>query len=415
MKIAVVGKGGREAAICWKLAASDLSTEIVAYPGNPGIANGKVRCAGFKTTDDLIEKIVSEQFDYVVIGQEKYLDEGIIDKLISLKVPCIGPVQAASKLESSKSFCKEIFVEADVPTAKYSHFLSESALSEYTHQEIKKRHLVLKWDYLAEGKGVFICTDNDSLQEALLQLKALGDAQGKFSVLVEECLEGKEFSAFCLVDGNSIKYFSSACDYKRLNSKRGSPNTGGMGTYSPADIINSNEEDLVLGYANRIVKAMGAKGIEYNGVLFLGCMQVGEITYLLEVNTRFGDPETQSILPRLNTDLALICQKMSERKGKLKDVDLEWSKDYAVHVVKADPNYPTGKKQSVIIETQSNPDVLVFYAGVEMKDNRLYTNGGRIFGLTAVSATKASARDLVYKNLKAASFDNEIFREDIGC
>lgn len=415
MRIAVVGKGGREAAISWKLAKSSAVSEIVVYPGNAGIEGKKIRTADFTSTEDLIKKIEGEKFDYVVVGQEKYLEEGLIDTLILKGIPSVGPIKAASKLESSKLFCKQIFQQADVPTAAYQHFTNKSDLEKFTLNEIESRSFVVKWDYLAEGKGVFVCTNQLEVKFAIEQIDTLAKSQGVYSVLVEDCLEGKEFSAFCLVDNNIVKYFSSACDYKRLNANPGSPNTGGMGTYSPADVLNVGEEDLITKYSIQIISALKNQGISYNGVLFLGCMQVEDITFLLEVNTRFGDPETQSILPRLKSDLAVILQKMSYRGGRLHEATMEWSDEVALHVVKADANYPTGKKNNVEIHTKNSSDAMVFYAGVENKGDRLYTNGGRVLGITAVGKTKKEARRRAYDNLMVASFEGEVFREDIGC
>ncbi len=415
MKIAVVGKGGREAAISWKLANSTIVDEVIVYPGNAGISDEKIRTVNFTSTEELIQKFIEEKFDYIVIGQEKYLEEGLIDQLIELKIPCVGPIKAASRLESSKLFCKQIFQLADVPTASYQHFKNKEDLEKFAVSEIENRSFVIKWDYLAEGKGVFVCTNISEVKIAIEQIDILASAQGKYSVLVEECLEGNEFSAFCLVDEKVVKYFSSACDYKRLNANQGSPNTGGMGTYSPADVLVHGEQELITKYSKQIISALKAQGISYNGVLFLGCMQVSDVTYLLEVNTRFGDPETQSILPRLKSDLAIILQKMSLRDNKLQEAYIEWSDEVALHVVKADANYPTGKKNNVAVRVKDCSDAIVFYAGVERRKDGIYTNGGRVLGITALGKTKMEARRRVYDNLMAASFEGEVFREDIGC
>jgi phosphoribosylamine--glycine ligase len=413
MKIAIVGKGGREAAIAWKLAQSPKVHEVVVLPGNPGMLASKVSCQDFQTTEDLIQ--ILKQFDLSIVGQEKYLEQGLIDLLVLKGIPCIGPTKAASQLESSKLFCKNTFVEADLPTAGFRHFISESDLKAFAIQEITKRPLVLKWDYLAEGKGVFVCFDLVGLEVAFKGLHALALKQNQYSVVVEDFLNGREFSAFCLVDGDSVKYFSSACDYKRLSADPTSPNTGGMGTYSPADVLVSGEEELVTKYCNSILQSLKRQGIEFNGVMFMGCLQVNDTTYLLEINTRFGDPETQSILPRLSSDLSDIFVAMSMRRGQLKNIEITWSPSHAVHVVKADPNYPAAQKSHVKIYAQDNALVNVFYAGIEKRGNDFYTNGGRVLGLTAMGQTKADARNRVYANLDAASFENEYYRKDIGC
>jgi phosphoribosylamine---glycine ligase len=413
LKVAVIGKGGREAAIAWKLSQSENLDQVVVYPGNPGMLASKVTCEDFANTVELVSKL--SKYDYVVVGQEKYLEEGIIDTLIQKKIPCVGPIKAASRLESSKLFCKQVFTAADVPTAEYKHFSNYQDLVSYTTREIQSRSLVLKWDYLAEGKGVYVCFSNACLQNAFRELKSLGEKQNTFSVLVEDCLMGREFSAFCLVDNDSIQYFSSACDYKRLSAERDSPNTGGMGTYSPADVLKINEKEIIMQYTERIVKQLAQQRIQYNGVMFLGCMQVGAVTYLLEINTRLGDPETQSILPRLITDLSDVFNAMSKRQGLLKNINMIWSDQNAVHVVKADPNYPTSRRQHVKIETQPTDEVTVFFAGVEKRADGLYTNGGRVLGITALAPNKEQACQKVYNNIMAAHFENEYFREDIGC
>jgi phosphoribosylamine--glycine ligase len=420
MRWAVLGSGGREAAISWKLSQSAGVEKVFVFPGNPGmpLLDIKISCLELNGIENLVAQLQSLSVEAVVIGPEKYLQLDYATILRDKGFLCIGPDQAASQLESSKYFCKQILVEAGLPTASFEYFEDEQKLKNYCEQEILRRPLVLKADFLAQGKGVFVCHDLASVQAAITDLSELATQQNeKFAVLVEECLEGQEFSAFALCNGDDFFFLGTACDYKRLNESPTSPNTGGMGAYSPCDFLNEKEilwlQDEVFA---KTLDVMENRNTPFQGFLFAGCMKTSKGIYLLEYNVRLGDPETQVLLPRLNEDFSQLL--LACATNNFSYALLNWKKEFAVHVVKADASYPQIQKNKVAIhfkpEILKMPNVNLFFSGVERSAAGLLSNGGRILGVTALQESKAQARSQVYEALSYISFSGEQWRKDIA-
>ncbi len=433
MKVLVVGGGGREHAICWKLAQSDKVDEVLCAPGNAGIAD-VARCVdiGAEDIDAICSFAADEKIDLAVIGPEVPLAMGIVDKLEAAGVRTFGPNAKCSQLEASKSFTKAFLAKHHIPTAGYREFTEKDELLE--NVGIYGYPMVLKADGLAAGKGVVIAETEDAAKEAIEEMmgqKVFGSAADK--VVVEEFLTGVEASMLCFVDENSIVPMESAQDYKRIFDNDKGPNTGGMGTYSPSLVFTPELEQQIR---DRILEPTleGFKedGLDFKGVLFIGLMISDDGPKVIEFNNRFGDPETQSVLARLDSDLFDIFMAVTE--NKLADVDIRWKEDKAVCVVLASGGYPGSYEKGKLISglDDVDDDVIVFHAGTkfaampegskcatceddcEMKNAAVVTSGGRVLGVTATGKTHEEAKAKAYDNVKRISFEGMQYRKDIG-
>jgi phosphoribosylamine--glycine ligase len=398
MKVLVVGSGGREHALAWKLAQSDGLAELHAAPGNPGIA-ALARCHPIRMDDveGLLGLCREHELDLVVIGPEAPLVAGVADHLRRAGVTVFGPGAEAARIEGSKSFAKEVMNAAGVPTA--------AELAEV------RAPCVVKADGLAAGKGVFVCRTQAEADAAWKQARALGD-----SVLVEELLEGEEVSLFALTDGIEAIPLAPAQDFKRLLDDDEGPNTGGMGSYSPTPFLRPDEIDELVETVHRPVLAeLAARGTPFIGLLYAGLMLTGYGPRVLEFNCRFGDPETQAILPRLEGDF--LGALAGAAGGALGGVELSAGSEAAVSVVLAAAGYPDTPKPGVQIggiEDAEEGGALVFHAGTAIRDGRLVSAGGRVLNVTGVGGSVAEARERAYAAVERIDFRGAQFRRDVA-
>ena len=417
MKVLVVGNGAREHTIVWKLSQSLRIKELYAAPGNAGTArisqNLDIAANDIKS---LVKAAQQKSIDLVVVGPEVPLAEGIVDHFESLGIPIFGASKLAAEIESSKVFSKALMQKYNIPCAKSVSFSDYALAKEYVQKQ--KLPIVIKADGLAAGKGVVVAGTMDEAMAALkdfMQEKKLGAAADQ--VLVEEFLAGKEMSFFAFSDGITVLPMVSACDYKRVNDGDKGPNTGGMGSYSPpvfnSPALQKQAMDTIM---VPTIRAMAQEERQYRGVLYGGLMVNKENVKVLEFNARFGDPETQVILPRLKTDLLDII--MAVIKGKLNQIKIECSDDACVGVVMASSGYPGSYKTGLPINglLDVDKDVMVFHAGTKMGDApwEVLTNGGRVLTVVAMGKTIAQAREKVYDNVSRINFDGCHYRKDIA-
>jgi phosphoribosylamine---glycine ligase len=393
--VLVVGSGGREHALAWKLAQSAVIGELHAAPGNPGIA-GIGTCHPVRQDDaeGLLELVRTADIDLVVIGPEAPLVSGVGDELRHAGVSVFGPTSAAARIEGSKSFAKEVMEAAGVPTA--------TPLAE------PRAPCVVKADGLAAGKGVFVCRSEQELQSALTQANAL-----RQPLLVEELLEGEELSLFAVSDGDRVIPVAGARDYKRVGDGDTGPNTGGMGAYSPAEDVNV--DGLIAQIHEPVVAELARRRTPFTGLLYAGVMLTAEGPKVLEFNCRFGDPETQVVLPCLDGDLLPLLVGASS--GRLDGVSAPPLKGAAVTVVLAAGGYPESGDAGSPIEGIGDAEAtgaLVFHAGTARAAGELVTAGGRILCVTGVGDTVADARTLAYEAVERISFDGARYRRDVG-
>jgi phosphoribosylamine---glycine ligase len=394
VRVLLVGSGGREHALAWKLSQATGLEELHAAPGNPGIA-ALGRCHPVRAEDGegLLDLAGALRADLVVIGPEAPLVAGVADELRHLGVAVFGPGAAAARIEGSKSFAKEVMGAAGVPTAE--------TLS------VARPPCVIKADGLAAGKGVFVCRTQDELDAALRAASALGD-----SILIEELLEGDEVSVFAVCDGVRALPLPAAQDFKRIGEGDQGPNTGGMGSYSP---VGGEVESLVSTLHQPIVDELAARGTPFVGLLFAGVMLTDDGPRVLEFNCRFGDPETQSLLPRLESDLLELLA--AGALGDLSGATALVEDNAAVTVVIAAGGYPESGDVGTPIEGIADAEAagaLVFHAGTALKGDRVVTNGGRILNVTAVAESVAVARDHAYEACELISFPRMRYRRDIA-
>jgi len=417
MKILVIGGGGREHALVWKLRQSPRVSKIYCAPGNGGIAN-EAEClpVDTKSLDSMVELANRVRPDLTIVGPELPLMLGIVDEFTRRGFRIFGPTRAAAQLETSKSFAKEFLQRHRIPTAHYA--ICDS--SEQLRDALAHFHtpIVVKADGLAAGKGVVIAKSKDeasAVATEMLSGRMLGEAGAR--VVLEEFLRGDELSFLVVSDGERVAPLVAAQDHKRAFDNDTGPNTGGMGAYSAAGVIDAQMRDwLVAHIARPVVSGMKVEGAEYKGVLYCGLMMTARGPMVLEFNCRFGDPETQPILMRLESDLVEAIEASID--GRTSDGDFRWSNDAAVCVVMASAGYPgsyeVGKKIAGLEDAAKLNDVKVFHAGTSERDGAFYTSGGRVLGVTARAPELPTAVERMYEACAKIGFEGAHYRKDIA-
>ena len=417
MKVLVIGGGGREHAICWKLSQSRSVDKIYCCPGNAGIAQ-IAECINVHQNDfrSLLDFVKYEWIDLAIVGPEDPLSRGIVDLFEKEGRKILGPTMAGARLESSKVFCKDLLKSHGIPTAEYKVFTSPVHAEEYI--KFKGTPIVIKAEGLAAGKGVFIASTMEEAFDALkviMKDKAFGAAGDR--VIIEECLQGEEASYMAFTDGKTIVPMVSSQDHKRIFDDDKGLNTGGMGAYSPAPVITPEIEKVVMArILEPTVRALRSEGITYKGILYAGLMIHNGLPSVLEYNCRLGDPETQPVLSRLKTDFMDIAMAIAEER--LADIKIEWKPDPAVCVVVSSQGYPGQYRKGDVItgldEANAMEGVQVFHAGTAFRDDKIVTSGGRVLGVTATGKDIAAAKGRAYEALQKIRFDGMHFRKDIA-
>ncbi len=419
MRILLIGGGGREHALAWKLAQSDKVEKIFAAPGNPGIAMLK-KCSCIDLKLDDLEKVADyaeeESIDLTVVGPEATLVAGIADVFKRRGLPVFGPSKAAAQLEGSKAFSKELMEKYNIPTAFFK--ICEDMETAKAYVKEKGAPIVVKADGLAAGKGVVVAMTEEEALEAIEEMMGdhkFGNAGAR--VVLEEYMEGEEASLLAFTDGKTVVPMLAAQDHKRIFDNDQGPNTGGMGTYAPApvmtDILRLKATERIL---KPVVAAMAKEGTPYQGCLYAGLMIKDDVIKVVEFNCRFGDPETQVVLPLLESDLAEIM--LACATGTLDQADVAWSDKAAVCVVMASGGYPesyeTGKAITGLAEADAQENTVVFHAGTKNAAGSIVTAGGRVLGVTAVDDNIRAARDRAYAAVENIKFDGAFYRKDIA-
>jgi phosphoribosylamine--glycine ligase len=416
MKVLVVGSGGREHAICWKLKQSPRVTELYCAPGNAGIGRD-AECVPVSAEDipGIVALAQEKAIDLAVIGPEVPLAMGIVDALEAVGVKTFGPNKKCSQLEASKAFTKSFLARHDIPTAKYKEYTDKQALIDDIG--IFGWPMVIKADGLAAGKGVVLAenaVEAEAAIEDMMGSRVFGEAGDK--IVVEECLRGVEASMLCFVDTNTIVPMEPAQDYKRILDGDRGPNTGGMGSYSPSLVFNDAlMEQLRKEILEPTLAGFQADGLDFRGVLFIGLMIGKDGPKVIEFNNRFGDPETQSVLMRLDTDLLDVFEAVCD--DRLAEIELKWKPQTACCVVAASGGYPGSYEKGKVITglDDVDEDIVVFHAGTAFDaDGNIVTSGGRVLGVTALGETHDEAREKAYDNIEKIAFEGMQYRKEIG-
>jgi phosphoribosylamine--glycine ligase len=417
MRVLIVGSGGREHALAWSIAASPLLTKLFVAPGNPGTATLAENVAiGALDVTSLVTFARDEHIDLVVPGPEAPWVAGLADALQAAGIRCCGPIAAAAKLEGSKAFAKDICDAAGIPTAAWEHFDDTAAALDFVAR--RGAPIVVKADGLAGGKGVVVAlTDaeaNDAIR-ALMETRSLGDAGA--SLVIEECLGGDEVSLFALCDGTDAVLLGAAQDHKRAGDGDTGPNTGGMGAVSPPAAFGPQAQAAALDLFIRPALAeLAARGTPFRGILFAGLMLTPSGPKLIEYNVRLGDPEAQTLLPRLRSDL--LAALLAACDGELRHFSIEQAPLTAVSVVMAARGYPgayeTGTQIDGLVEAAKVPRAAIFHAGTDIRDGHVVSAGGRVLTVCGTGPDIASARDAAYRAVAAVQWEGGIFRTDIG-
>ena len=415
MNIGLIGSGGREHALCQKLFNSRSSKKIFCFPGNAGTADLATNIDVDILNFNKIYKLIKfHKIDIVVIGPEEPLVKGLVDFLNKKKVKVFGPNKYASKLEGSKAFMKNLCKANKIPTANFKICRSLNHVKNFL--KISKFPIVVKADGLAAGKGVTICKNKQAVLKISDEI-----FKGKFKsskkVVLEEFLKGEEASYFLVVDKNDFKFFGTAQDHKRVGEKDRGPNTGGMGAYSPAPVINKEVENKII---EKIVKptltALKKKKQPYKGILYVGLMIKNNEPYLIEYNVRMGDPECQVILPRLKTDLVSIIKNTIN--DNLKNIKIKWRKEKSMTIVLCSKGYPGKYKKNIRINNLNDlklrKNSFIFHAGTKFFQNKIYSVGGRVLNITSIGNNLAKVRNDIIKIIKKINWKSGFFRKDIG-
>ena len=427
MKALVIGSGGREHCIAWKLKQSSQCDEVLVLPGNPGMnQDDGLRTVSGEINADAIQQIsIQEQIDLIVIGPEAPLCQGLATELRSRNLVCFGPDKEAAKLESSKIFSKELMIKANVPTTDFKSF-ENSASAQTFIAESGWNNFVVKLSGLAAGKGVFVCQDSAQAKDAVKKImdENLLGVEDR-SLLIEKTAKGKEVSAFVVCDGVDYQFLGYACDYKRIRDGDSGPNTGGMGTYSPVDWVTKRlHQNVIERVVEPTLHQLKNEGNQFQGILFIGLMVEDENNFnVLEYNVRLGDPETQVLLPLYEGDLFELF--FTAAKGKITKQQVTENTGAAVHVVCSAYGYPGTEGVPVrkgdqievspeLLNSKDNEDSKVFFAGVKEVNGKLQTNGGRVLGITCLANDKSSARQKAYSRIEGIRFQDMFFRKDIA-
>ena len=415
MKVGIIGSGGREHAICQSLKNSNKTDKIFCFPGNAGTKeiaeNINLDLENFESLKNFI---LDKKIDLIVVGPEKPLVDGLVDYLENFKIKVFGPNKVASQLEGSKIFTKKLCEKFQIPTAKFGIFKDKDSAKEF----LKKTNFptVVKADNLASGKGVYICNEEN---EAIIAIDEIfGGKFGKaINLLIEEFLEGEEMSFFTIHDGNTFKSFETAQDHKRVLEGDRGKNTGGMGAYSPSRLINEELKNKII---NKIIKptlmGLGELGTKYKGFLYAGLMIVKNEPFLIEYNVRMGDPECQTILPKLKTNLGGILMACCE--GRLDKLEINWLNKKSLCVVVCSKGYPEDFDKNIEIENINKvnlkEDDFLFHAGTINKNDKTYAVGGRVLNFVSLSENLRLARKNIMQNLEKLNWSGGFYRKDIG-
>ena len=414
MNIALIGSGGREHALCQKMCDSNIANKIYCIPGNAGTSSiAKNLNIDFLNFKKLFSVLKLYKIDLVVVGPELPLVKGIVDFLKKKKIKVFGPDKYASQLEGSKAFMKSLCKQNNIPTAGFKVCRNKKDVSSFLINH--KMPMVVKADGLASGKGVIICQSKKEVEKFSNEI-FLGKFKSSKRLVLEEFLYGEEVSYFLIIDKNYFSFIGSAQDHKRVGENETGPNTGGMGAYSPAPIINNNLEKKII---NRIVKptlkALKAKNHPYTGFLYVGLMIQNNEPYLIEYNVRMGDPECQVIMPRLKTDLVQLLKASVD--NKLNKIKINWSKDKCMTVVLCSKGYPNKKilkKEIDLQQVNLNKKSFIFHAGSKMKNGLLFSNGGRVLNIVVLGETFKKIRNQIFDIIKTINWKYGFFRKDIG-
>lgn len=414
--ILLLGSGGREHALAVKLAASPLCGTLYIAPGNGGTVQAGENVALAEDDPEAVADFARETgVGLVVIGPEAPLVAGVADAVRAAGIPCFGPGAEGAQMEGSKKFSKELMARAGIPTAAYGSFTDEASALAYVREQ--GAPIVVKADGLAAGKGVIVAATLEEAEDAVRECFQGAFGAAGSTVVVEECLTGPECSLLAFTDGKTVLPMATAQDHKRALEGDKGPNTGGMGVYSPVPIVTEDELAAMKQVMLDTVAELAAEGINYRGCLYGGFMLTNDGPKVLEFNARFGDPETQVILPRLKNDLVEVMLACAE--GRLDEVELAWRDEWAVAVVLTSAGYPgsyeKGKVITGIEDAEAMEDVTVYHAGTAVReDGELVTSGGRVLAVTALGDTFEAARDLAYEACEKIDFEGKTLRRDIG-
>ncbi len=415
MKVGIIGSGGREHAICQSLNNSNKINKIFCFPGNAGTAEiAENIILDINNFENIKNYIIEKKIDLVIVGPEKPLVEGLVNYLEKFNIKVFGPNKIASQLEGSKIFTKKICQKFNIPTAEFGIFKNKNDAKKYI--ESSNYPTVIKADNLASGKGVYICNNEKEANNAIDEI-----FNGKFgkaeNILIEEFLKGEEMSFFTINDGNIFKNFGTAQDHKRVLEGDKGKNTGGMGAYSPSRLINDELEKKII---NRIIKptlqGLSEIGCRYKGFLYAGLMIVENEPYLIEYNVRMGDPECQTILPKLKTDLVSILLACCDEK--LNEVNIEWSTKKSLCIVICSKGYPDKYKKNIELQNinniELNTDEHLFHSGTTKKNNKIYATGGRVLNFVSLEEDFSIAKKNIEKKIDKLNWVDGFYRKDIG-
>ncbi len=415
MNIGLIGSGGREHALCQKIYESKITNNIICFPGNAGTAqlakNVEVDILDFKKLLKLIRKF---RIELVIVGPEEPLVRGLVDFLHKNRIKVFGPNKFASKLEGSKAFMKKLCKQNNIPTAGFKVCTSKKQVYDFLNKN--KFPVVIKADGLAAGKGVTICENKKQVLNISEEI-----FKGKFKsskkIVLEEFLEGEEVSYFLVVDKNNFKFFGTAQDHKRVKEKDRGPNTGGMGAYSPAPLINKElEKKIIEKIVKPTLRALKKGNNPYKGFLYVGLMIKNKEPYLIEYNVRMGDPECQVILPRLKTDIVKIIKSCVQ--DNLKNIKIKWKKEKCMTIVLCSKGYPGYYKKGKLLENikkiKLRKSDIVYHAGTKIINNQIYSNGGRVLNITSLGKSFLKVRKNIIRVLKNLNWKYGFYRKDIG-